>query len=159
MNPKMNPEIPETGKADPDLREDVLCALAWDEGLAGQDIAVHVSHGIVTLAGAVDGWEAYRAAADAAHRVTGVKDVVLELQVRGASVDQPEDLDLAAAVRRALEWDARLAAHDIRSTVAAGVITLEGTVTTQAERLEAAGAVSSLHGVRRVENRILVART
>jgi len=155
----MTAPMPVAGKADPDLREDVLCALAWDQGLADQDIAVHVAHGVVTLAGVVDRWEAYRAAADAAHQVSGVKDVVLELQVRGASVDEPDDLDLAAAVRRALDWDARLAVHDIRSTVAAGVITLEGTVTTAAERLDAALAVGGLHGVRRVENRIRVART
>ncbi len=151
--------IPETGKTDMDLREDVLCALAWDQELADQEIAVNVAHGIVTLAGVVDGWEAYRAAADAAHGVSGVRDVVVELQVRGASVDQPDDLALATAVRRALDWDARLAAHDIRSTVAAGVVTLEGTVTTAAERLDATLAVSTLHGVRRVENRIEVTRS
>jgi osmotically-inducible protein OsmY len=151
--------IPVAEKADPDLREDVLCALAWDDELADQEIAVHVAHGLVTLSGAVDGWEAYRAAIETTHSVAGVKDVVVELQVRGASVDEADDLDLAAAVRRALEWDARLAAHDIRSTVASGVVTLEGTVTTPAERLDATLAVSSLHGVRRVENRIEVART
>jgi osmotically-inducible protein OsmY len=154
----MTSEIPETGKADTDLQEDVLCELAWDEGLANQDIAVHVAHGVVTLSGAVDGWEPYRAAVDAAHRVAGVKDVVVEIQVRGASVDETNDLDLAASVRRALEWDARLAAHDIRSTVASGVVTLEGTVPTAAERVDAAVAIGGLHGVRRVENRLQVDR-
>ena len=96
----MSGGIPDTGKTDTDLREDVLCALAWDDQLADQEIAVRVAHGIVTLAGIVDDWGAYRAAADTAHGVTGVKDVVVELQVRGASVDEPDDLDLAAAVRR-----------------------------------------------------------
>jgi osmotically-inducible protein OsmY len=154
----MNPETPESRKTDPDLREDVLCALAWDEELADQDIAVHVAHGVVTLAGVVDDWDAYRAAAAAAHGVTGVRDVVMEIKVRGASVDEPNDQDLASAVRRALEWDARLATHDIRSTVASGVVTLDGTVETAAERLDATFAIRGLHGVRRVENRLQVGR-
>jgi osmotically-inducible protein OsmY len=154
----MSPEIPEGGKTDPDLREDVLCALAWDEELANQPIAVQVAHGVVTLAGVVDDWDAYRAAAGAAHGVDGVKDVVIEIKVRGASVDEPDDQDLVASVRRALEWDSRLATHDIRSTVASGVVTLEGMVDTAAERLDATVAVSGLHGVRRVENRLQVGR-
>jgi osmotically-inducible protein OsmY len=154
----MTSEIPETGKTDMDLREDVLTELAWDETLADQEIAVQVAHGVVRLSGLVDGWPAYRAAADAAHRVAGVKDVVVAIQVRGASVDETNDLDLAASVRRALEWDARLAVHDIRSTVASGVVTLEGTVETTAERTDATVAVSGLHGVRRVENRLEVSR-
>jgi osmotically-inducible protein OsmY len=41
------------------------------------------------------------------------------------------------AVRRALQWDARVQDQGIRSTVAAGVVTLEGEVPSLAQQAEA----------------------
>ncbi len=147
---------PAAGKTDDDLREDVVCQLAWDERLNGAQIGVQVAHGVVTLGGVVDGWIQYNAAAESAHRVPEVIDVANEIQVRGAAVDAPADTDLAVAVRRALEWDARLPGRGIHSTVSGGVVTLEGSIASLAQRSEATRAVARLHGVRRVVNRLQV---
>lgn len=144
-------------KTDEDIREDVLCQMAWDERLAGEQVGVQVAHGVVTLGGVVDDWIKFTAAAEAAHRVPDVTDVANEIQVRGAAVDTPSDTDLAISVRRALRWDARLPEGDIRTTVTGGVVTLEGVVGSAAQRTEASRAIRRLHGVRRIDNRLHVA--
>lgn len=150
-------EPPPSGKTDEDIRQDVLCQMDWDDRLTGHQLGVQVDNGIVTLGGTVDDWTQFAAAAEAAHRVTEVLDVANQIQVREAGVDAPTDSDLAVAVRRALEWNARLHGDGIRSTVAGGVVTLDGVVRSLAQRAEAARAVRPLHGVRRVENRLRIA--
>jgi osmotically-inducible protein OsmY len=153
----MTSNIPAAAKTDEDIREDVLCAIAWDDRLAGLQVGVQVEHGVVTLGGVVNDWVQFNAAAEAAHRVAAVRDVANELQVRGEGVDTPADPDLAVAVRRALRWDARIPEGDIRSTISGGVVTLEGVVGSPAQKAEAARVVGRLHGVRRVDNRLHVA--
>ncbi|MES1207641.1 MAG: BON domain-containing protein [Pseudomonadota bacterium] len=148
--------MPPSGKTDDELREDVLCQMAWDERLNGQQIGVQVQHGVVTLGGVVDLWVQFNAAAEAAHQVAEVTDVANEIQVRASAPDAPTDTDLAVAVRRALRWDGRIHETDIRSTVAGGIVTLEGIVASAAQRAEATRAVARLHGVRRVDNRLVV---
>jgi osmotically-inducible protein OsmY len=66
------------------------------------------------------------------------------------------DTDVALAVRRALEWDVTVPEKEIRSTVSRGVVTLEGTVRTGAQRIDAERAVERLAGVKEVVNRIEV---
>jgi len=148
---------PGPAKTDEDIREDVLCQLAWDDRLADHQLGVQVEDGVVTLCGVVDDWTKFNAAAEAAHLVAGVQDVANDILVKSASVDSPTDSDLAVAVRRALRWDARLREQDIRSTVTAAVVTLEGVVRSPAEQAEATRAVQHLHGVKRVENRLHIA--
>lgn len=152
-----NATAPAASKTDEDIRQDVLCQMAWDERLSGHQLGVQVANGVVTLGGVVDDWTAFHAAAQAAHLVPEVQDVANEIQVRGAAVDAPTDSDLAVAVRRALQWDGGVHERQIRSTVSAGVVTLEGTVPSLAQRTEAARAVRGIHGVRRVDNLLLLA--
>ena len=128
-----------------------------DERLTDHQLGVQVANGVVTLGGVADDWITFNAAAEAAHRVREVQDVANEIQVRGAGVDAPTDTDLAVAVRRALHWDARVPQQDIRTTVAAGVVVLEGAVHSLAQRAEAARAVERVHGVQRVDNRLRIA--
>lgn len=152
-----NGESAASGKTDEDIRQDVLCQMEWDDRLTGHQVGVQVDKGVVTLGGVVDDWGKFNAAAEAAHRVPEVLDVANDIQVRDAAVDAPTDSELAVAVRRALQWDSRLHQEDIRSTVTAGVVTLEGVVPGAAQRGEATRAVGRLHGVRRVDNRLRIA--
>jgi len=150
--------VPASGKTDEEIRQDVFCQMAWDERLTDHQVGVQVDKGVVTLGGIVDDWTKFNAAAEAAHRVPEVLDVANEIQVRGADVDARSDSELAVAVRRALQWDARVQDQGIRSTVAAGVVTLDGEVPSLAQQAEATGAVLRLHGVKRVDNRLRVER-
>lgn len=144
-------------KTDEDIRQDVLCQIEWDDRLTGHRLGVQVENGVVTLGGVVDDWIKFHAAAEAAHHVKEVLDVANEIQVRGSDVEAPTDTDLAVAVRRALQWDARLHPEAIRSTVAAGVVILEGLVPSAAQRNDAARTVGHVHGVKGVDNRLQIA--
>jgi CBS domain-containing protein/osmotically-inducible protein OsmY len=141
-------------KVDPDIRQDVLCELAWDARVSAKDIGVLVNHGVVTLMGTVESWAAARAAERAAHRVAGVLDVANDLAVKLPEDERRTDAELAQAVRHALERDVGRAGAEIASTVSNGIVTLEGTVPLAAQRGDAEAAVSHLKGVRRVVDRV-----
>jgi osmotically-inducible protein OsmY len=141
------------GKTDADIRNDVMSELSWDSRIGETQIGVQVDHGVVTLGGSVEDWATCRAAVEAAHRVAGVRDVANELQVRNSLTTHLTDTDIARAVRHALEWDALVPEKEIRSTVADGVVVLEGVVATPSQRDEAERIVG---GLKRLVNRLQV---
>ncbi len=143
-----------TKKTDLDIRNDVLRELAWDSRIAEKQIGVQVEDGVVTLGGTVDSLATRNAAAEAAHQVACVRDVANELQVETAA--HLTDTEIAKAVRHALEWDALLPDREIRSTVGAGVVALEGIVATPIQREEAESTIARLKGVKHVDNRLQV---
>ena len=144
------------GKTDTDVRNDVMSELSWDSRIGETQIGVQVDHGVVTLGGSVEDWATCRAALEAAHRVAGVKDVANELQVRNSLTAHLTDTDIARAVRHALEWDALVPEKDIRSTVAGGMVVLEGVVATPGQRDEAERVVGGLRGIKRLINRLQI---
>jgi osmotically-inducible protein OsmY len=143
-------------RADTDIQEDVLDELAWDARVQPNEIGVAVKDGIVTLSGRVDTFTKKWAAEEAAHRVKGVKAVVNEIDVKLLPSAERTDEDIAAAMIRALEWDALLPAERIKVTVAKGWITLDGEVEWQFQREEAERTARRITGVRGVTNLITV---
>jgi len=146
----------QTKKTDPDILHDVQCELAWDAGIAENEIGIQVHDGVVTLTGTVDSWAKVRAAQEAAHRVLGVLDVANELAVKPSGRSAKTDTEIAHAVRHALEWDVLVPDHQIASTVSHGIVTLEGTVAHWKQRLDSERAVERLAGVKRVVNHIQI---
>lgn len=144
-------------KSDRELQKDVLQELAWDMRVAPTQIGVEVARGAVTLTGTVPSWAKKVAAEEAAHRVRGVLDVANDLQVKLDG--QPNDTEIATAVRDALKWDVFVPDDRITSTVMNGNVTLRGTVDAYAHREDAERAVQRLAGVGVVFNEIGVART
>ena len=143
-------------KNDEDIKADIAREFAWDTRVAPTEIGVQVKNGIVTLAGTVDSWAKVRAAAEAAHRVSGVLDVANDLVVNPAGGAHRSDADIAQAVRHALEWDVTVPDRQIHSTVSGGIVTLEGTVASWSQRADAERAVERLTGVKRVANDIKI---
>jgi osmotically-inducible protein OsmY len=88
--------------------------------------------------------------------VRGVLDVANDVQVQLPGSHTRTDTEIARAVRQALEWDVLVPADRIQSTVADGVITLEGAVHLGHEWEAAERAVRNLAGVRRVVNKLIV---
>jgi osmotically-inducible protein OsmY len=148
--------IAKSGKTDEQLRDDVLRELEWDSRVGRIQVGVQVQRGIVTLSGAVPTLMARLAAVRAAHRVHGVLDVADEMEVVLEGTQELPDVEIARAVRHALEWDVLVDDRRIQSTVHEGVVTLEGTVETIHQSEDAAHAVRGLKGVRGVVNRITV---
>ena len=143
-------------KTDTQIQQDVLRELRWDHRVAETEVGVEVHDGIVTLTGTVDSFAKKLAAREAAHRVAGVLDVADDVEVKLPGVFTRTDTDLARAVRHALEWDVFIPDTQIRSTVANGWVTLDGTVQALLDRDDAERAVRRLQGVRGVINNILV---
>jgi osmotically-inducible protein OsmY len=141
-------------RTDAEIQQDVARELDWDSHVSPTEVGVQVKHGVVTLSGNVDSWAKVRAAREAAHRVAGVLDVANDLMVRLPGEGGRSDTDVALAVRRALEWDVTVPEKEIRSTVSRGVVTLEGTVRTGAQRIDAERAIERLVGVTEVVNRL-----
>ena len=119
-------------------------------------VSVSVHNGAVSLSGFVDNFAQKWAAEQAAARVVGVRDVRDYLEVLPPN-DGCEDGPLTAAVRRALEWDARVP-PGVHVEVTDGVVRLRGIVDRLSGREAAEDAVRNLIGVRDVVNEITATR-
>ncbi len=143
-----------TTKTNTQIQQDVLNELKWDTRLSLAEIGVSVHGGAVTLTGTVTSYAKRIAAADAAHRVSGVLDVANDIVVKLPGSAERTDGEIAEAVRRALEWDVFVPDRRIQSTVSKGLVTLIGEVDHSWERDEASRAIRNLAGVRAVVNDI-----
>ena len=143
-------------RTDEQIQRDVLEEFKWDARLQPNEIGVAVKDSVVTLTGSVDSYVKKWAAEDAAHRVRGVKAVANEIEVRLPGSAQRTDTDIAAAVTRALEWNAFLPIEKLDVTVSNGWVTLRGEVEWQYQKAEAERQARRTTGVKGVSNLITV---
>jgi osmotically-inducible protein OsmY len=143
-------------RTDEEIQRDVLEELKWDARVQPNEVGVAVRDGVVTLTGWVDSYAKKWAAERAAHRVRGVVAVANDIEVRIPGTAERPDPDIAAAVTRALEWDAFVPLDDVEVTVSKGWVTLKGEVEWEFQRRAAERAVRRLTGVRGVTNLITV---
>ena len=139
---------------DEQIRDDVLDELKWDPQVKDSEIGVIVKGGVVTLTGWTDSYAKKWGAEEDALRVTGVKGVANDIEVKPAT--ERTDADIAAAAVRALEWNASIPAGRITVTVSKGWVTLKGEVEWQYQREEAGKVVRQLWGVKGASNLIEV---
>ena len=147
---------PTKTRTDEEIQRDVLEELKWDARVQPNEVGVAVKDGVVALTGWVDSYAKKWAAERAAHRVRGVVAVANDIEVRIPSAAERPDPDIAAAVTRALEWDAFVPLDDVEITVSKGWVTLKGEVEWEFQRRAAERAVRRLTGVRGVTNLITV---
>lgn len=145
-------------KTDVQIQQDVLNELKWDTRLGPTEVGVEVDNRIVTLTGTVSSWAKRLAAEEAAHRVSGVRDVANDLVVKLPHGTNPTDTEIAAAVRQALKWDVFVPEDRIQTTITNGLVRLQGTVDHASQRYDAARAIQNLAGVCAIDNQIRVAR-
>ena len=143
-------------KPDAEILRDVREELGWDTNVEADHLRATVSEGVVTLTGAVGSWTARQAAQEAVRRISDVLDVVTDIVVIPKAADARQDTEIAHAVRHALEWHARVPHERIRTTVSAGVVTLEGDVDYWSQFDDVSKCVHDLIGVREVRNLIVV---
>jgi osmotically-inducible protein OsmY len=143
-------------KTDDRIHQTVLRELASDTRVETTRVGVEVDSGVVTLSGTVSEYLEKIAAQDAAFRA-GVLDIVNNIAVRPSGAFDRTDVELAQAVRNVLRSDASVPDKQIRTSTAAGRVTLEGDVTREYERDAAERAVRQVLGVRAVVNQIEVA--
>jgi osmotically-inducible protein OsmY len=143
-------------KSDRDIERDVKEELEWDPDLDTSDIAVSVKDGVVTLAGFVKSYTDKYEAEAAAKRVSGVKGVANDLEVRLPSIDERPDPDIARDAVAALKSQLPISSENIKIVVKNGWVTLEGQVEWQYQKNTAESAVRRIKGVKGVSNMILL---
>ena len=137
------------------LRDQVTRELEWDPKVDASHIGVTANEGAVTLTGYVRSYAERMAAVRAAERVTGVKAVADELEVKLPSSRVRDDAELAEMIARILRWNTLLP-ETIEAEVRNGVVTLRGEVEWRYQRQTAERAVRDTTGVRSVINLITV---
>jgi len=142
-------------KTDIDLRDDILDELEWEPSLTATEIGVIVDEGIVTLTGCVYSFPEKWAAQKAALRVSGVKAIANDIEVRLPIENNRSDEDIARAAADALKWDVALP-KDLQVVVENGWVTLSGKAEWQFQKIGANSAVARLMGVKGVINNIKI---
>jgi len=143
-------------KSDVELRNDVQEELRWEAGVKPAAIGVAVKDGVVILSGYVDSYAEKWAAERAAKRVSGVRAVAEEIEVRLPGLSERSDSEIAHAAENVLGWNVSVPRDRIKVTVEHGWITLEGQVDWQFQREAAESAVRHLMGVKGVSNQITI---
>jgi osmotically-inducible protein OsmY len=134
------------------LRDAVMRQLEWDPEVDASAIGVAAHRGTVTLTGYVNTYSGKLEAERAAKRVHGCRAVANEIEVR-LKVGRT-DVDIAEDAVRALVL--RDVPPTVQAAVHGGYVTLTGVVPWIFQRLNAAGAVRHLPGVKGLHNHIVV---
>lgn len=143
-------------KTDAQLQQDVIAELAWEPSVDAAQIGVEVNDGIVTLAGHVSSYAEKWDAERAAHRVSGVRALAVEMDVALPALSKRTDGDIARSAENVLQWMANLPKDCVKVMVEDGWITLTGKVDWDYQRQAAAKAVRYLMGVKGVSDQIAI---
>jgi len=143
-------------KTDTQLQQDVLAELKWDPSVVAPQIGVEVKDGIVTLAGEVSSYSEKWSAERAAQRVSGVKGLVIQLEVELSQFGKRTDADIARSAENVLGWTINLPKDSVKVMVENGWITLTGNVDWQYQKEAATTALRDLAGVCGVSDEIAI---
>jgi osmotically-inducible protein OsmY len=141
-------------KTDDEIRRDVEAELQYDPDIRADDIAVTVKEGVVTLAGFVRSYAQKWQAERDAKRVSGVRAVANDIEVRLPNVDERPDPEIAREAVAAIENILPYSGRNITVTVKNAWATLEGEVDWDFQRKRAEEAVRRIRGLKGVTNQI-----
>ncbi|WP_068874863.1 MULTISPECIES: BON domain-containing protein [unclassified Phenylobacterium] len=143
-------------KSDEDIRHDVEAELQWDPDIRAADIAVAVKEGVVTLTGFVRSYAQRWQAERDAKRVSGVRGVANDIEVRLPNLDARPDPEIARDAVQEIRFTLPYSGEKITVTVKSGWVTLEGEVEWHYLRERAEEAVRRVRGVKGVTNLIAI---
>jgi osmotically-inducible protein OsmY len=143
-------------KSDSEIERDVKDELNWDPDIDATDIAVKVKSGVVTLTGFARSYTDKHEAEAAAKRVSGVRAVANDIEVRLPSFAERSDPDIARDAVAAIMSQLPISHEGIKAVVKNGFVTLEGQVEWQYQKNTAETAVRRIKGVKGVDNHIVL---
>lgn len=141
-------------RTDAKIKEDVLDELVWQPNVDETQIGVIVDKGVVTLSGVVNDYSKKVAAEKAVKRVSGVKAVAEDIEVKYGDSYKKTDKEIAKAVVSAMEWNSSVPEDKITTKVEDGWVYLSGEVPWEYQKSAAKRAVENLLGVKYVANNI-----
>src|SRR5579862_6677866 len=104
-------------KTDAEIRRNVESELQWDPRVDDKRIGVSVTNGSVTLTGDVPDYSGRWIAEDIAKRISGVRAIANDIEVKIPAVGVRNDTDIAEAAANALKWNASLSGTEIKPVV------------------------------------------
>lgn len=143
---------PDQARSDADIAQAALTALRWHSMVPDDKVRVEVEDGWVTLSGEVDWAYQLMNSEQAVRPLIGVRGVSNRITVRRHASAQEIQKDIAAALARQAERDAKR----IRVEVDGAVVTLCGEVHSMAEHEAAIGTAYGTRGVGRVVDQLQV---
>ena len=146
-------------KPDTRLYQDVISEFVRDARLQPNEIGISVKCGVVILTGYTDSYSKKSSVEQVAKRVSGVKGVVNDIQVRLPNSSEYTDADIACAVVQALELCTNVPLDRVKVVVCRGWVTLEGAVDRYDQCEDVEEVVRALIGLTGVTNLIMVKPT
>lgn len=143
-------------KTDLQLKADVTSELTWDPSINASGIGVMVKDGVVTLTGHLDTYVEKYEAERAVRRVSGVRGIALELDVKLSPGHKRSNSEIALAAIAALRWNSSVPEEKIKVEVEDGWVTLTGEVDWNYQRTSAERCIRPLIGVRGLFNQIII---
>jgi osmotically-inducible protein OsmY len=141
-------------RSDEDIKRDVEEELKSDPDIESVDIAVAVKDGVATLTGFSRSYnEKWQAETDT-KRVKGVAAVANDIEVTLPVLSRRPDPDIARDIVTAIKNELPSAVEEVRAVVKDGLVTLEGEVEWNYQRVRAEAAARRVRGVKRVTNSI-----
>jgi len=134
------------------LKQEVLKELAWQPGFDETHIAVAARGGVVTLTGHVGSYAEKCVVERAAGRVTGVRAIVENLEIRYPSATSHSDVEIAERALDVISWDLSIPKNRVKIRIEKGWVTLTGDVDWRFQRLAAEMDIRNLAGVMGVTN-------
>jgi osmotically-inducible protein OsmY len=146
--------------SDEEIKKRIVDDLYWDSSIDASKVEVTVDNGWVTLNGTVPSFLARARATDAACRIMDVVEIENNLSVEYRPEESvPTDADIKQAVFYRLVADPDMDRTDIRVSVDAGVVTLQGSVDVYWKRAEAERIARRARGVIDIFNELAVVPT
>lgn len=141
---------------DTELRRRVLAELDWEPTVDAATIGVAAKDGVVTLTGSVASYAQKKNAERATKRVSGVKAVAEDLEIKLPGDVRRGDTDIAQSVLSAMRFNVSVPYEKMQLTVESGWVTLDGEVEWQFQKTAAENALKYTMGIKGVTNRITV---
>jgi osmotically-inducible protein OsmY len=141
-------------KNDNELNSDITAELLRDSSIDAAGICVSVKDGVATISGQVDSFAVTHAVAQAAHRVSGLRGLVVRLEVKLAADHRRSDEELTEAALHALRWNSLVPDGRVKVEVEDGWVTLMGEVDFDYQRASAEQCIRPMTGICALDNKI-----
>lgn len=141
---------------DEKLHREIMEELSWNPLINTSELKVVVKKGKVTLMGTVSNCGEKLATECAVRKVKGVKNVVVDLEVKLSTLKKYTDAEITQNIKKVFLLNSDIPHERIKAEVDYGWVFLKGDVTEQYQRITSINAIKYLPGIRGITDLIQV---